>query len=486
MAKAAGRLRSSLGVFFLLLVPSLIGPGAAIAQPNVILFLVDDQGWTDTSVSMDPSVPDSMSDYHETPRLEALAAEGTRFSAAYAPAPICSPSRVSIETGLSPASLQVTNNIETGIPPARMTIPEIIKAERPEYGTAHFGKWHEAWGSTPGDHGYEQHNGGLPYPTPGHDPLTNPKDVEAITQLAETFIEAQVASGNPFYLVVSHHAVHVPLTAFPATVDYYLQKPSGTRHTDPVYAALTDDLDTALGRILDKLNELQIKDETYLIYMSDNGGHVSLTSNLPLRDGKGTLWEGGVRVPFVVSGPGVIAGRVETEKPAVGWDLMPTILDWIGVTHALPPDAEGESLRSALEGTAGGGGCTSADDRTLVWHSPHKPSPHSTIRRQTCAGTYKLISFWSWPASVELYDLGSDLAETLDLSDSQPQLAADLEQDLSAYLAQVGLPCPNQDSSLGPLCPAPKPRCGLGYELPLLLLPFLLWRRRSERATPAT
>jgi arylsulfatase A-like enzyme len=122
---------------------------------------------------MDPSVPGGVSDYHETPHLEALAAEGTRFSAGYSPSPVCAPSRISIETGLSPASLRVTHINGAELPPVRMTIPEIIKAEKPEYGTAHFGKWHEAWGSTPGDHGYEYHNGGLPYPPPGHDPLTN-------------------------------------------------------------------------------------------------------------------------------------------------------------------------------------------------------------------------------------------------------------------------------------------------------------------------
>jgi hypothetical protein len=366
------------------------------------------------------------------------------------------------------------------------------RAEKPEYGTAHFGKWHEAWGSTPGDHGYEYHNGGLPYPPPGHDPLTNPKDIEGITQLAEAFIEAQVTSGNPFYLVVSHHAVHIPIAALPATLDYYLQKPPGTLHANPTYAALTHDLDTGLGRILGKLDELQIRDETYVIYMSDNGGADTadpytgnpLTSNLPLKSGKGTLWEGGVRVPFVVAGPGVVAGRVETGKAAVGWDLMPTILDWVGASHALPPDSEGESLRGVLEGTAGGGGCTSADDRTLVWHYPHGNQPHSAIRRQTCAGTFKLIHFWQ-SGQLQLYDLDSDLAEAENLAETEPALATELQQELSAYLTQVGSPCPNTDLTQGPRCPDPKPRCGLGYELPLLLmLPLLARRRRWTRPDP--
>ncbi len=460
----------------------MAGAGVGHAQPNVILFLVDDQGWTDPSVSMDPGIPGAVSDYHETPRLEALAAEGTRFGSAYASATVCAPSRVSIETGMSPAAIQVTDNVRAAIPHARMTIPEIIEAEKPHYATAHFGKWHEAFGSTPGDHGYEWWFNALPYPTPGHDPETNPKDLEFVTGLAELFIDYQVSIDNPFYLVVSHHAVHVPIAALQATKDYYAQKPPGTHHVRPNYAAMTDDLDTALGRILDKLDEHQIRDETYVIYTSDNGGHAVFTSNHPLRDGKGTLWEGGVRVPFVVTGPGVLANRVETERAAVGWDLMPTILDWLGVLHALPADAEGQSLRAVLDGTAGGGPCTSADDRTLVWHYPHGNSPHSAIRRQTCAGTHKLIRFWETPPVVHLHDLASDWGETVDLASSQPDLAAELEQELLDHLAAVGSPCPNVAVSQGPRCPVPPGSCGLGWEL--VGVAALLHLARHRRGTP--
>jgi len=459
---------------------------------NVILFLADDQGWTGTSIAMDPGIPGSMSDFYETPTLDGLAAQGTRFSAGYSPGPNCAPTRASIETGRSPAQLRLTDN--GGIlPPEVMTIAEIIDAEAPDYVTGHFGKW-PLGGGGPGAHGYDQHDNGTWKPAP-HDPNTNPKDIFGISDRAEAFIEAQVAAGRPFYLVISHHAVHTPVEALPGTIEYYAQKPPGVKHNHVGYAAMTEDLDSGLDRIVSKLEDLGIEDRTYLVYTSDNGGSSPsyLTNNDPLKRGKTTLWEGGTRVPFVFAGPGIVPGRVESEVPAIGWDLLPTILDWIGIASAVPDGVEGRSLRRLLEGSDPGlNVCGSSSDtrHQLAWHFPHwrtsrRIEPHSAIRWDDCQGSYKAVHFYNteWETQqLQLYDLRNDPGETNDIAALEPELAAELEERLFAYLEEVGAPCPNADQEKGPLCPSPKPLgsggCGLGGEIALLLA--LLAARRSR------
>jgi arylsulfatase A-like enzyme len=452
---------------------------------------------------MDPGIPGSMSDFYETPSLEGLAAQGTRFSAGYSAGPNCAPSRASIETGRSPAQLRLTDN-PGSFPPEVMTIAEIIKAEAPDYVTGHFGKWPLGAGG-PGAHGYDQHDNGTFHPA-ARDPNTNPKDIFGISDRAEAFIEAQVAAGRSFYLVISHHAVHTPAEALPGTIDYYAQKPPGVKHSHVEYAAMTDDLDFGLDRIIGKLEDLGIEDRTYLVYTSDNGATGQpgyLSSNAPLKRGKTTLWEGGIRVPFVFVGPGIVPGRVESEVPAIGWDLLPTILDWIGIADAVPNGLEGRSLRRLLEGSEPAlNVCGSSSDtrHQLAWHFPHwrtdrQIEPHSAIRWDDCQGSYKAVHFYKthWETQrLQLYDLLNDPGETNDIAALEPELAEELENHLFDYLGEVGAPCPNDDPEVGPLCPNPKPvssggggswRCGLGAEL-ALLLPPLLWlsmrrRRRS-------
>ncbi|MCP5111893.1 MAG: sulfatase-like hydrolase/transferase, partial [bacterium] len=254
---------------------ALFGPvlGMGASAPNVVLILTDDQGWTGTSVQLNPNVADSKSDFYRTPALERLSREGMRFSNAYAPHPNCSPTRLAIQTGKSPAQLRMTDIINRGsgafyeghplIPPQHinalpheeLTIAELIKAARPEYATAHFGKWHLAGGG-PGEHGYDFHDG----PTGNRDgnrkiPL-NPKRISGVTRRAGDFLTKMAQEKKPFYLQISHYAVHLGIETLDETVAKYAVTERGVRHNHPGHAAMTEDLDSGIGRVLEKIDEL--------------------------------------------------------------------------------------------------------------------------------------------------------------------------------------------------------------------------------------
>ena len=186
----------------------------------------------------------------------------------------------------------------------------------------------------------------------------NPKDIFGITQRSIAFMEASVGAGKPFYMQLSHFAPHVGFQALEETMEKWQGIEPGEIHTDPVYAAMTEDLDTGIGRVLDKLQELGIEANTYVIYTSDHGQTVNRSTNLPLAHGKGTLWEGGMRVPFIVSGPGIMPGTTNDlcRTRVASLDLFPTFAELAGVAESAPDDLEGGSLVPLLHGRGDGYG----------------------------------------------------------------------------------------------------------------------------------
>ena len=431
-------------------------PDTVSDRPNFILILSDDQDWTGLSAAMHDTVPNSKSDFYRTPNLERLAEKGMRFTDAYAPAPVCSPTRYSLQTGKSPARLQWTkaSPVMTAadgyklVPPrvvrqiasTETTIGEILR--RAGYATAHYGKWHLRGGG-PGRHGYDEHDGD----TSNHDTAPfvdpNPVDIFGISKRAGTFMEKHVRNGRPFYVQLSHHALHYPQNALRSTLEAYGNRPPGRMHRDIQRAAITENLDTGVGMIMQKIDELGIAENTYLIYMSDNGGGGGGGSRVrPLRGGKGSLWEGGIRVPLIVCGPGVKPNSF-CHVPVVGFDLFPTFCELAGIAESLPNAVEGGSLATLLHN--GGSGRVKRAGQELAFHFPHYQSgdgPHSAIR----LGDFKLIKFYE-TNDVQLFNLSQDLGERRDLSKAMPDKAADLSHRLDQYLAAVTaqMPRPNTD-----------------------------------------
>jgi len=426
------------------------------ARPvNIVFMLADDQSWDGTSVSMHPELRDSRSRIVQTPNLERLAAEGVRFSAAYAPSPVCSPTRASLVTGLSPATLGWTKAAPVLsaadnpplLPPSsrrnlldeEVSIAEVLGAAG--YATAHFGKWHLGGGG-PEHHGFETSDGNLGNEAAAKFKDPNPVDIFGMAERAGAFMERARDEGRPFFVQLSWHALHAPENALEATKAKYAAA-IGRQSRQSDRAALTEDLDTGVGRVLASLERLGLADNTYVIYMSDNGG--SDGGRGPLSGGKGSLGEGGLRVPFIVRGPGIEPGSW-CDVPIVGFDLFPTYLEWAGVDDG-PEALEGTSIASLLTGGPRGGDGSDAalDGREMVFHFPHyqnDASPQSAIYLDG----YKLVLFHE-TGQASLFHISEDPGEATDLSATQPGRAADMERRLLASLAQsnAGMPTANPD-----------------------------------------
>jgi len=441
-------------IFSLLLLAAL----PLLAAPNVLLILADDMSWVGTSVQMNPDVPDSKSDYYGTPNLERLARDGMRFSDAYAPHPNCSPTRLAIQTGKSPAQLKMTDIIDRGsgpfyeglpmippqhinhIPHGEVTIGELIKRHKPGYVTGHFGKWHLGGGG-PGKHGYDEHSGTTTN-AEGGSPAPDPKRTGSVTTRAVDFLRHRKRAGEPFYLQVSYFAVHLGIRAFDETIEKFDGKAKGTRHKNAAHAAMTHEADAGVGRLLKALDDLELADDTYVIFTSDNGsyhdaGPDPVMTNLPLRGQKASTWEGGIRVPLIVRGPGIKAGSV-SNIPVTGMDFYPTIAEWLGVQAELPLNIEGGSLTGVLNDSGGGSVMRERDE--LAWHFPHYQvdkgnRPSSAIR----SGKWKLVVFYESRES-QLFDLSADIGESTDVSAKNPDVARLLERQLTAYLNEIDAP----------------------------------------------
>jgi len=456
-------------LIFMLSVLMVIGTGSfkipnktdKVAPPNFIFILTDDQGWSSTSIGMDDRIPESKSDYFETPNIDRMGREGIRFTNGYAPAAICSPSRRSILFGQTPARLGDETFSENHHPYSnkdQLTIPFLLKAIDPGYKTAHFGKWDLRAEIFPEDLGYDESDGDtrnahgnlMANKEDKWDDLyinNDPKRTSSITGRAMNFMERQVRQGNPFYLQISHYAPHVDIQTRQATLDKYMKKPKGEKHNNPGWAGMLEDMDHTIGEIMDKVELLGIEGNTYIIFMADNGGVEFLPPvpskqkmlhpetfdkpmrNSPLRGGKWTLYEGGIRVPFMVKGPGIAAGKMSHEAVG-GWDILPTIGELAGYSMPLPEELDGGSFAGIIK--SGGKGKVNRKNDFLVFHRYHNGYPHSAIIQ----GDFKAIKFWK-TGKLELYNLAKDLGEVTDLYETETGKATELDIRLNAYLKEV-------------------------------------------------
>ena len=402
--------------------------------PNILFIMTDDLGIADLGVYG--------SDYHLTPRLDRLAAEGMRFTDAYSASSVCSPTRAALLTGQYPHRLHLTDALPWDrLPENPQLVPPNHLKELPAshatyakalreagYRTGLIGKWHLG-------NEYEFFSGGR-HRDYGFDEAFDAdyrkinqvdKAVDTLTDQALAFIESN--RDRPFMLALHHHTPHVPLVVPPEYERRYDDVPVGERHKKKKYAGMMSHLDDAVGRLLDKLDELELADNTIVIFTSDNGGLSAETSNLPYREGKATFYEGGIRVPLIVRWPGQIEPGSVCQGVTVSSDFFPTFLDVAGLP--LQPDAhlDGQSLVPWLRGG------TPEATRTVYWHFPHyrAQGPPSAVRD----GDWKLIHNME-ADTHELYDLKSDPGEANDLAAQQPERTRELATKLESHLADTG------------------------------------------------
>jgi arylsulfatase A len=345
----------------------LFASASAQDNPNFIVILVDDQGWNGTSVQMSDGDPLSKSDYYQTPNLEKLASLGMRFSSAYASAPVCSPSRYSIQFGQTPARLGMirvgmsTKHINHN---THITIPKVLKQINSSYKAAHFGKW--GIDVDPAVLGYDESDGITGNKNGGFDHKNNrnqwrnnvsedPKKIFSTTKKAIDFVERQATSNTPFYLQVSHYAVHSDIMLRAATLEKYKALPKGKYQKHAGYAAMTENLDSGVGLLLNKVKALALDKNTYIIYTSDNGAvpvmpprpYYTHGNNAPLSRGKWDAMEGGIRVPFIISGPRIKHGTA-SKTPISFSDVLPTVVDLAGTALPLLDALDGGSFKKLL------------------------------------------------------------------------------------------------------------------------------------------
>lgn len=446
-------------------------------RPNVIFVLIDDLGWTDFACFG--------SDLYQTPQLDRLAEEGMKFTAAYSACTVCSPSRAAFLTGKYPARLHITDWIPGQMPAnPKMLVPdwtkhlpydEVTIAElfkQAGYNTASIGKWHlgdEQY--YPEKHGFDINIAGThrpeppsyiaPYKSPkvpeGIPTLPDGPDGEYITdRLAEEAVQFMTRSKDkPFFLYLPHFAVHLPIQGRPDLFEKYKAvKRAGLRHQNAGYAAMVESVDMSIGRIRQALADLKIADRTILIVTSDNGGRVPTTSNVPLRAGKGSAYEGGVRVPLIVHWPGVTKPGTTSDVPVITIDYYPTIAEIAGLSLDSKHRPDGESIVPLLKQT----GTLQRD--ALFWHYPHHQHyqqegamPYSAVRQ----GDYRLVEFFD-DDHVELYDLKNDVGERHDLSTAMPEKAKELRARLSAWRKAVGAQLPTPNPNYDPAKPQHVPK----------------------------
>ena len=433
------------------------------SRPNIVFMLADDQGWNGLSVAMTPALPGSRSEIFQTPNLERLAAQGMRFSNAYAPAPVCSPTRISIQTGKSPAQLHWTKaappeqghklrepRLIKSISDSETTIGELLR--KAGYATAHYGKWHIGGGG-PGQHGYDEHDGDTGNEEAFQFTDPNPVDIFGMAERAEAFMAKNAKAGKPFFIQLSWNALHAPGNALKATMAKYEQLAGGgnDKGKRAATAAITEDLDTGVGRVMAAIDRLGLAKNTYVIYLSDNGAGGGGKRGGGLSGGKGSVWEGGIRVPLIVRGPG-IPGDSWCHVPVVGYDMLPTFCEWAGVPAAtLPKGVEGGSIVTLL--AQEGRGEVGRPREELVFHFPHYQSddgPQSAIR----LGNLKLIRFYE-DDRMMLFDLAKDIGEQDNLAQRLPAEARRLRERLEQYLSAVDAQLPTPNPDFDPAKPAP-------------------------------
>jgi arylsulfatase A-like enzyme len=459
--------------FVLLLSVLLLSTSTRGAEkPNVVFFLVDDLGYMDIGANN----PET---FYETPNVDALARDGMRFTDGYAANPVCSPTRYSIMTGRYPSRVDATNFFsgvrEGRFKPAplndRMPLSEVTLGEafrEAGYRTAFLGKWHlgpneEFW---PEQQGFELNFGGhvrgapRSYFAPYNNPrLSDGPEGEYLTaRLAEEAAGAiEKFKDDPFLIYLSFYTVHTPLQAPKDLVEKYRKKAESITGPEfgpeeqvwpdakqerqvrlvqkhATYAAMVETMDTAVGRVIDKLKQLGLYDNTVICFMADNGGlstsEGSPTSNLPLRGGKGWLYEGGIREPFLIRAPGVTKPGSECSVPVISTDFYPTLLDVAGLDAKPQQTLDGVSLKPLLSGEK------SLGRESLFWHYPHYSNqggfPGAAVRQ----GNYKLIERYE-DGRVHLFDLSTDLSEQTDLASTMPDRVSAMRGRLHTWYKTV-------------------------------------------------
>jgi arylsulfatase A-like enzyme len=433
-------------------------------RPNIVLILADDLGWADLGCYGNT--------YHQTPNLDRLAAQGMRFTDAYAASSVCSPTRSSILSGKYPARNDLTiwlggrspahaqlldAPFATELALEEVTIAETLKTAG--YATASVGKWHLG-----GEPYYPQHQGfdvnvagtsaGSPaggYFLPNKMNLPGAKKGEYLTNRltdeALKFIDAH--QREPFFLYLPYHAVHTPIQGKKELVELYEKRiKTGQRNTNTAYAAMVHTLDENVGRIMVKLDELRLADRTAVFFFSDNGGYHRVTSNAPLRAGKGYSYEGGHREPLIVRLPGRVEAGSVSSAPVVSVDFYPTILELAGAAGDPRHNAslDGISIVPLLEGTG------VPKREAIYWHYPHYSPQGGTPSGAIRVGDFKLIEFFE-DGHLELYNLAEDLGEATDLVDAMPEMARKLHQMLVAWRERVDAKMPSPNPNAGKRLP---------------------------------
>jgi arylsulfatase A-like enzyme len=461
---------------FALLLALALHAFAAEQRPNFLIILGEAQGWASCSVQMDDTEPESKSALARTPALERLAAGGMRFANFYAASPRCTPTRAALFTGRSPAALRMTfvgegkggresGWSETGsklipaeseqeMPQPETTIAELLQREG--YATAHFGKWHVGRVS-PARHGFEESDGPNNNGGPENVENPNPKQAFRTAELGTDFMERQAKAGKPFLLQISHYAGRGGADALPETYADVRRRTRGDRDQRLVgAAAVTQDMDTTIGTLLAKIDALGIAGRTYVIYTSDHGAQ-GRNANGPLTNGKGTVWEGGIRVPLIVRGPGIKAGAC-THVRATTVDLFPTIAALARVNEKLPAGLEGGSLASVLSGVPNATVKRAREE--LVVHFPHYDKDEQGPASALLLGPLKLIHTYESDA-LQLFDLTKDIGEAHNLASAQSNEASALDRRLREYLTSVGAAMPKPNPRFDPAKAQPfEPRRG--------------------------
>jgi len=459
--------------FFAAIPLLFLGLGSVAAatpnRPNVVLILADDFGWTDLACYG--------SKLYETPNVDRLAREGVKFTQAYSACTVCSPSRAALLTGKYPGRLHVTDWIP-GLPPEnpKLLVPDWTKYlplqeislarafKSANYATASIGKWHLGGEEYyPDKHGFDLNLAGTeaaatksyfaPYKIatlpegPDGEYLTDRLGNEAVKYLEQH-------KDKPFFLYLPHFAVHLPVQGKQDKVKKYraMLRPD-ILQTNAGYAAMVESLDDAVGQIRRKLDELKLSDNTIVVFASDNGGRVPTTSNLPLRVGKGSCYEGGTRVPLIIFWPKVTKPNTVCETPVIGMDLYPTLLEIAGEKKAARNAVDGVSLAPLLREN----GKLKRDE--LFWHYPHYQhyqlggtTPYGAIRK----GDFKLIEFFD-DMRVELYNLKEDIGEQHNLAAEMPGKVDQLRKRLHEWRKEVGAQMPTRNPNYDPTKPEHDP-----------------------------
>lgn len=450
-------------VLFIALSTTLV----AADRPNVVFFYIDDMGWTDLGFMYDYLGHEQK--FYESPNIDRLAGESQMFTNAYACAPNCAPSRASLMSGcytprhgiFTVGDPRRGNHKQRRLEPIEnktvlgdgfVTMAEALQSAG--YRTASMGKWH--LGKDPTTQGFDVNVAGREWGSPSgggyHSPLKYPNLTvkekgtyltDAITDRAVEFVEDN--KSRPFFLYLTHYAVHTPIQSKEELAEKYRNKKPTPHHTNAKYAGMIESVDDSVGRVLAKLDELDLTENTIVIFYSDNGGHIGATTNYPLRGAKGMLYEGGIREPLLVKWPGVTKAGSQCDEVVIGVDFYPTLLEMTGVKRPENVRLDGLSFVSMLKDAT-----ASLDRDAVYWHfpaylqgkgdpggGPFRTTPAGAIR----SGDWKLIE-WFETGRLELYNLKYDLGESKNLAKENPAKLKELHEKMKAWREDVAAPVP--------------------------------------------